>query len=423
VSGRRAGARAWVGCACACAALALAAPGAGRAARSGDDPAAPAPRPEPRCLVEASLDPPRAFVGEQLHYHVRVLRRPDASHAWETPLSFPSARAEWLVGLAPGGAGPREGAHRLALSEHRALFPAHPGVLRVAGASVRCTSADGSEVVPVPAVAAEIEALPEAGRPAGFGGLVGPVRWSAILTPERVALGSSTRLSVVAIGSGNTWLAPSPARQLESVPGLELFERPPELARDAGRELVWRRYFAFDLVPRRAGRLALPELRLAHFDPAARAYAETRVALPALDVREAPAAAEPAPARRAPAAPGDPLARARGRIALASAAFAALVLGAVGLLRRRRRAVRAARPRGAAGWLREARAADARGDADAALAAATRALACALDGAAPGPWAERAEALVAQLERARFAPAGARPALADVEALVAARPR
>jgi hypothetical protein len=172
--------------------------------------AAPPPaRAEPRCVVEADLDRTRAFVGEQLHYHVRVLRRPDATHGWETPLSFPRARAEWLVGLAAGDRGPREGPRRIALSEHRAVFPAHPGPLRVEGASIRCAAADGDEVVPVPAVEAQIDALPAEGRPAGFGGLVGPVRWSAGLTPDRVDLGGSTRLSVVVIGSGNTWLAPS----------------------------------------------------------------------------------------------------------------------------------------------------------------------------------------------------------------------
>jgi len=375
----------------------------------------------PRCLVEASLDRPRAFVGEQLHYHVRVLRRPDATHGWETPLGFPRARAEWLVGLAAGSRGPREGPHRIGLSEHRAVFPALPGTLRIEGASVRCAAADGEEVVPVPAVLAEIEPLPSEGRPAGFSGLVGPVRWSAVLAPERVALGGSARLSVVAIGSGNTWLAPSPAPQLRAVPALEVFERPAELARDAGRELVWRRYFAFELVPRQVGRLALPELRLPHFDPAARAYAETRLALPALAVREPPAPDEAAaPARPAAERAGPGAGRLRG--ALAAAALAALALAALGLRRRRRRRARSAVPRDTASWLREARAADARGDAGAAAAAAERALRGALESAPAGAWAHAAAALLARVERGRFAPGAERPALAEVEALLAARP-
>jgi hypothetical protein len=395
------------------------------AAPPAAEPAPPAVEPpggEPLCLVEASLDRSRAFVGEQLHYHVRVLRRPDATHGWETPLAFPRARAEWLVGLAAGSRGPREGPHRVGLSEHRAVFAAHPGTLRIEGASVRCVAADGEEVVAVPAVLAEIEALPSDGRPAGFTGLVGPVRWSAVLTPERVALGGSARLSVVAIGSGNTWLAPSPAPQLRAVAALEVFVRPAELARDAGRELVWRRYFAFELVPRQAGRLALPELRLPHFDPAARAYAETRLALPALVVREGPAGDGPATAPAPPAAERAGRAERRLPAAVAAAGLLASALAALALGRRRRRRARAAAPRDAAGWLGEARAAQARGDAGAAAAAAERALRGALASAPAGAWAHAAAALLARVERGRFAPGAERPALAEVEALLAARP-
>lgn len=411
----------------AASALAPAAPSAPEPSSAPATPGATLPRVEPRCVVEAALDRPRAFVGEQLHYHVRVLRRPDATHGWETPLAFPRARAEWLVGLAAGGRGPRDGSRRIALSEHRAVFPAHPGPLRIEGASVRCAAADGEEVVPVPAVLAEIEALPSEGRPADFSGLVGPVVWSAVLAPERVALGGSARLSVVAVGSGNTWLAPSPAPQLRAVPALEVFERPAELARDAGRELVWRRYFVFELVPREAGRVALPELRVPHFDPVARVYAETRVPLPALDVRAPPAddaAKALAPPSPSPRAERDPNVRGRVRwVAVAALAAAALLAAAARLRSRARAARRPPAAREAGDWLQEARAADARGDADAFLAAAARALTRSLDGAGPGPWAVRAAALLARVDRARFAPGAERPSLADVEALLAARPR
>jgi predicted TPR repeat methyltransferase len=97
-----------------------------------------------------------------------------------------------------------------------------------------------------------------------------------------------------------------------------------------------------------------------------------------------------------------------------------LALAALG--RRLRRRARAAAPRDAAGWLREARAAEARGDADAAAAAAERALRGALESAPAGAWAHAAAALLARIERGRFAPGSERPALAELEALLAARP-
>ena len=84
--------------------------------------------------------------------------------------------------------------------------------------------------------------------------------------------------------------------------------RPPELARDAGRWLRLRRYWTYDLVPRRAGRLELAEIRVPYFDPGTRRFAEAVLEPIAIDV----AAAPPDPAQRprvevaAEDAPGTP---------------------------------------------------------------------------------------------------------------------
>jgi len=402
------------------AALALAASPLATSAQPAGLDAAPAPR----CLVAAELDRTSAYVGEQLHYRVYIFRRTDATHGWATPLAFPRARAEWLVGFGERPRGVGDGQPRVALIEHRAVFPAHPGPLRIDGAAVRCASRDGAETVPVPAVEAAIEAPPEEGRPPGWRGLVGPVRWTATLTPERLALGGSARLSVTVLGTGNAWLAPSPRAQLEAVAEIEVFERPPQLARDAGRELVWRRYFTFELVPRREGRIALPALELPYFDPQQRAYAAAALALPPLDVGPARPAQAPAPRRTAREGAARPGGRAPLAGALLAVGAAGALLGfALARARRRRRAARPP-PRSAADWLREARAAQARADAAGAAAAAERALRAALD-AAPrgGAFARELEALLARVQRGRFAAGAALPALAEVEALVARAPR
>jgi hypothetical protein len=148
------------------------------------------------------------------------------------------------------------------------------------------------------------------------------------------------------------------------------------------------------------------------------------VALPALDVRESPGSSS-ADAARPRSAPDASFPRApRGLpAALAAAALAAAALVAGTALRRRARRARPAPAHGVADWQREAHGASARGDADAAAAAAARALACALEAAPPGAWADAARALLTRVERGRFAPGAERPTLAEVDALLAERPR
>ena len=95
-------------------------------------------------------------------------------------------------------------------AERRALFPAHAGRLTVPGAALRCAAPDGEEIVPIPALEVLVDPLPPEGRPEGFGGLLGPVAVTARVTPRRVALGETLRVSVLVQGDTNVWDAPSP---------------------------------------------------------------------------------------------------------------------------------------------------------------------------------------------------------------------
>jgi hypothetical protein len=178
--------------------------------------------------------------------------------------------------------------------------------------------------------------------------------------------------------------------------------------------------------------LELPELRVAYFDPAARRYGEARAPALRIEVDGRAAATAPAaplePRAEEEAAPG------LGILLVAGAGGLALALGLAGGFWLGRRAG----PRRDAGALRAAEseaggAAEAlaaaleRGDAPAAAGAATRALRLGLERALPGARSLAVEelaarapaeaqprvALLARLERARFA--GAAPA--DVLAL------
>jgi len=369
----------------------------------------------PLCSARRVLEPPEAFVGQPVLHRVEIEQRRDVLDLrFEESLSFPALRSEWIPATTRPGAS--EGT--LLVDERRILFPARAGRLALPAARLLCESAGRVERVTLPAAELAAHEPPRAGRPAGWSGLIGPVEVSSFVTPDRVALGESVSLSVVVRGEGNVWAAPTPFQGAFAPEQAELFDRPPELARDSGRRLELRQYYAFDLVPRRSGRLAIPELRVAYFDPATGSYGEARAPGLVIEVSGRAAATAP-PGAAAPPAPDAAPLRPPALVVLAVAGLAALTATALALgLARRRRPP----PGPAAPSLREARAelaaARTRGDATAAAAAAGRALRLALEPALPGARqrtveelaahargeeAEGLVALLARLEAARFA--------------------
>ncbi len=278
--------------------LAIAGASAARAAEASGE--------APLCEASLHLEAEHALVGQQILYEIHILRRKDVTQlAWDPAPGFPAFRAEWLPGISGDAPVIRDGESYDLYRERRALFPARAGVLAVPPAGLRCATAGGEELVAVPGGRVAVEPVPEPGRPAGYDGLVGPVEVSVTASPAALALGGSVRISVALRGRANLWDAGAPLAAA-AWPDAELFAHPPELSRDAGRELRLRRYFVYDLVPRREGRLRIPAVAVAWFDPETRRY---RVAESlALEVAVGPAPAAAAPAERAPGGAEDPVA-------------------------------------------------------------------------------------------------------------------
>ncbi|MDH3685252.1 MAG: hypothetical protein OEP95_03455 [Myxococcales bacterium] len=346
----------------------------------------------PRCRLEVEVAPERPLVGEQVLYSLHILRRHDVSELrWEQPLTFPTFRAEWLPGAAADRTVVRSGETYQVYVERRALFAVHPGTLDLPPASVRCTTEGGEEIVEAPRRRLTVLPLPEAGRPADFEGIVGSVELTMTAAPEAIALGESVRLSVVARGPGNLWNArPRFVPELEPAE-VEVFARPPESARDAGRALIVRRYFAFDLVPRTAGTLELPAVELAFFDPEAGRYRTARASGGRVSV--APERARPpAPTPSKPArASAEPLPAAPRTIWLWGAGAIGAATVGLALWRRRRAA-----PDSWAEVTRLAAQARASADPEERARAACAALRTALEAEWPGSRALSAEELAAR---------------------------
>lgn len=387
-------------------------------------PAPARPQEDPPCRVEVSIEPERAWVGQQVLFRARMLRRePVREVRWLRALSFPSLRSEWLPGRTPDPRIADVGDAYVVSEDRRALFPVRPGAIEIPPGRVGCRVAGGEREVAVPGAMLLAIALPEPGRPPDFAGVVGPVEVHAYLSREVLELGEALRLAVTVTGEANLWAAAPPLDP--ALPQVDVYPREPELLLDPGDRLRARRTFVWDLVPHRAGRLELPAPRVPWFDPATGRYAVASGPRLAAEVRERAVTPAPAasPARRsgegAPRAPWP-------FVLLGIAGLGALVLGATSRLLGRRAPLRAAAP--ALADAEQALAAGDHGTAARALAAALRAgLGLRVPGAgalaaeelaarARGrPAIDDAAALLAVLDRARFASASTSPQLPSLD--------
>jgi hypothetical protein len=396
------------------------------------------------CQAAVTLEPASAVVGEQVRYRVSILRRPEVvSVRWLRTPTFPSFRAEWLPGRTPDPRIADIGSGWLMFEERRALFPAAAGTLEIPAAQIGCTLANDIEVsADVGATFLRAEPVPERSRPEDFTGVIGPVRVRTRLSAPLVRLGDSVVLTISVTGGGNVWDAAAPFDPARALPEVDAFPRATELEFDRGEALSARRTFVWDLVPRRAGTWRIPAADVAYLDPVSRRYERAASAPLTIEVL-APAdgnAAPPAEARDEPR-PGP--AASEGDEALGRSWFVlalALLAGGAGLAAITAQRVRRAPLRAARSALERAEAASARGDADRSaheLAHALRAaLALHIEGAESLPSEElvartaarepvlaTATALLAALDRARFAAPGSehgRPTPAVVRAALRA---
>jgi hypothetical protein len=176
------------------------------------------------------------------------------------------------------------------------------------------------------------------------------------------------------------------------------------MARDLGRQLILRRYFSYELVPRREGTIRIPEIRIPYFDPETRLFKEVLLRESALTVTPAPAVAAEARRERArsPAEREEEGTRGWGLGWLGLLAGLAAALTLLGLAVHRLWLSRRASPWGRiASALEQAEAARDTGENAAAAKILAQALRIALEARVPGARALTAEQI---LERAEDEP-------------------
>ena len=148
------------------------------------------------------------------------------------------------------------------------------------------------------ALVLNVAALPEAGRPDDFTGLVGRFDLVAELSPRTVAVGESATLTVRIIGVGDPRRIPDPP--LPALEGLRLYADRPDWEESTIDGLpAGTRTRCYALVPQVAGTVTIPSLSLNYFDPQQGDYVVGRTPPLVLFVRPPPADTTAAP--RAPA--------------------------------------------------------------------------------------------------------------------------
>jgi hypothetical protein len=386
------------------------------------------------------VEPERAVVGQQVLYRLRILRRRDVVELdWERNLRFPGFRTEWLPGILRDEPVDRHGESYRVYEERRAIFPVRSGALEIPVAGLSCSTSEERESVRVPAARVEVAAVPAASQPNGFSGLVGRVEAVLTATPRELSLGETARISLAVQGPVNVWEVRSPLADAFSLEDAELFRRPRALARDVGRQLILRRYFSYDLVPRREGTIRIPEIRIPYFDPESRRFEQ--VVVPGSELRVTPPPARVAEAgQERGAVPSRPLVGEggesdRGLVGLALAAGLGTALGLLGFaLLRRWRSGRASPWRQIEATLEQAEAARDAGENATASGLLAQALRMALEVRIPGARALSAEELqertedhltrriaeqLGGLERERFQPEVPPPEIRPPRAAVA----
>lgn len=236
-----------------------------------------ASRPAPKVLVKAVASRDRVHVGEPLllTYYVYTQTRITSLRVADAP-QYPGF---WSEDLGQPEGGPRgepanldgERFERIPFLR-RLLFPTRSGTLAIPAARFHVGVVgrgffDGDTNVTRSSDALEITAAPIPEEP-GFSGAVGKFRATATLDKTSVALGEAATLRFRVDGTGNLkWIDKGPPLV---VPGARVY--PPSVSSDlkpGPNGISGAKTWEFAIVPETAGRLEVPPLAFAYFDPSA----------------------------------------------------------------------------------------------------------------------------------------------------------
>jgi hypothetical protein len=255
---------------------------------------APSRERAPDYFVRAEVDHREAFVNEAITLTFRFYSRVRLSRDPEyTP---PVATGFWIEDLPPVRRLYEDvsGVHYLVNELKYALFPTTTGELTIGPATLTVQSAADNpvdwdpfqmfgrdpfagrrsgppEVLRTDPIRIRVRALPEAGRPPVFSGLVGEYSLSARLDKSTVEANQPATLTLVLSGDGNLQTAPDPTLDLPA--GVRSYDSGSRVnTSKEGYRLRGEKIVEKVLIPQASGRIAIPPATIVTFDPKAGRY-------------------------------------------------------------------------------------------------------------------------------------------------------
>ncbi len=246
-------------------------------------------------FLKAETDKKSAYPGEQINLSLKFYTSvPLSSNPQYVPPSFKNIISEDLPPVRNGEV--ELGGTRYSYSEIKtALFALSPGAANIKPATVIAQIPSGDPIDPfdpnffqnfmsmsgaqgksqefsTDELTLEIKPLPE-GAPAGFSGAVGKYTVTAAADRQEAKTGEAINFSITINGSGNLKAITAP--KLPELTDFKVFDTMSSLdVRKEGDIISGRKTFTYILVPRAAGRKAVPPVKFAFFDPGAGAYKE-----------------------------------------------------------------------------------------------------------------------------------------------------
>lgn len=297
-------------------------------------------------FVRAWTDREEAYVNQPIYLTYTLYTRTSAT--FKGFEDEPETAGFWVEDFPPNPQVNRQernlGGYRYVIADVRqvALFPTEPGVKRFSPGSLKVDAEiirdpfggnpfqPGSpfmrrrfapqqliteihpRILETEPINFKIKPLPEAGKPADFGGAVGHFKINASLDQSTVEEGHPVTLRLEVTGDGNlTTLQMPKAPKLD---GFKSYDSSSNLDLKKDRMLIeGEKTLDTVLVPRRAGAYKIPAIDFTYFDPVKEQYVTLKTRELPLTVTPAPAGEAPAPtpdgpALTAPAAPSAPAA-------------------------------------------------------------------------------------------------------------------
>lgn len=233
-------------------------------------------------FVDARADKTRVYVGEQVTVNwllytrseilkYRNLAEPKHEQFWSEDLFVPSGHLAWDRQIVKG----QEFAVALLLK--KALFPLKAGKLQITPLEAEATTlqtafyANASDVRRSKAITIEVQPLPVAGRPAGFEAAnVGHFELSSGVDRAQVKAGEAVTWKLTIRGTGNIRNVKLP--KLAQLDGFRVYEPTTKETIEPGDVVRGQKVYTYLLMPSRGGKLTLPAVDLAYFDPTTARY-------------------------------------------------------------------------------------------------------------------------------------------------------